>query len=97
VVTSPVVLSRSALRYRYDVLKAGFEVRPDLATAESIDAVEVFNEFLTGVRQSHPTIRLESGDLLIANNSTVLHARTDFTDPHRLLLRARIAAPVTRH
>jgi alpha-ketoglutarate-dependent taurine dioxygenase len=97
VVTSPVVLSRSALRYRYDVIKAGFQVRPDLATAESVHAVEVFNEFLTGVRQSFPTIRLESGDLLIANNFTVLHARTDFTDPNRLLLRARIALPATRN
>jgi alpha-ketoglutarate-dependent taurine dioxygenase len=93
VITSPVVLSRSALRYRYDVLKAGFQVRPDLATAENVHAVEVFNEFLTGVRETYPTMRLESGDLLIANNFTLLHARTDFTDPNRLLLRARIALP----
>jgi alpha-ketoglutarate-dependent taurine dioxygenase len=91
VVTSPVLLSRTALRYRYDVLQAGFQVRPQLATAESVDAVEAFNEFLTGVRQTHRTIRMESGDLLLANNYTVLHARTDFTDPRRLLLRARIA------
>jgi hypothetical protein len=97
VVTSPVVLSRSTLRYRYDVLKAGFKVRPDLATVDRVHAVEVFHEFLTGVRQGYPTIRLESGDLLIANNSTLLHARTDFTDPNRLLLRARISPPVTRN
>lgn len=97
VVTSPVVLSGSTLRYRYDVLKAGFQVRPDLATAESVHAVEIFNEFLTGVRQTYPTIRLESGDLLLANNITLLHARTNFTDPKRLLLRARIALPVTRN
>jgi alpha-ketoglutarate-dependent taurine dioxygenase len=96
VVTSPVVLSRSTLRYRHDVLKAGFQVRPDLATAERVHAVEVFNEFLTGVRRNAPSTRLERGDLLIANNCTVLHARTDFTDPNRLLLRARISLPVTR-
>jgi alpha-ketoglutarate-dependent taurine dioxygenase len=91
-----VVLSRSTLRYRYDVLKAGFQVRPDLATDERAHAVEVFNEFLTGVRENAPTIRLERGDLLIANNYTVLHARTDFTDPNRLLLRARVSLPVNR-
>lgn len=97
VVASPVVMTPWALRYRHDVLEAGFKVRPDLATPESVAAVEVFNEFLTGVRHSYPTIRLESGDLLLANNRTVLHARTDFRDPKRLLLRARMAAPLTRN
>jgi alpha-ketoglutarate-dependent taurine dioxygenase len=97
VCTSPVVMSRSSLRYRYDVIKAGFQVRPDLATAESVDAVEAFNAFLKGVRQTYPTIKMESGDLLIANNHTVLHARTDFRDPRRLLLRARMALPVSRN
>jgi hypothetical protein len=97
VLTSRVILSRSAMRYRYDVLRAGFQVRPDLATPENVHAVEVFDEFLTGVRQTYPTVRLESGDLLIANNYTVLHARTDFTDPSRLLLRARIALPASRN
>jgi alpha-ketoglutarate-dependent taurine dioxygenase len=97
VLTSRVVLSHSAMRYRHDVLKAGFQVRPDLATPENVRAVEVFNEFLTGVRRTYPTVRLESGDLLIANNYTVLHARTDFTDPNRLLLRARIALPASRN
>jgi alpha-ketoglutarate-dependent taurine dioxygenase len=97
VITSPVVLTSSTLRYRHDVLVAGFQARPDLATAQSVHAVEVFNEFLTGVRQRFPTVRLERGDLLLANNYTLLHARTDFTDPNRLLLRARIALPATRN
>jgi alpha-ketoglutarate-dependent taurine dioxygenase len=97
VVTSPVILSGSALRYRYDVLKAGFAVRPDLASAASVRAVEVFNDYLTGVLQRSAGVKLDRGDLLLANNYTVLHARTDFTDPNRLLLRARIALPVTRN
>lgn len=97
VVTSRVILSRSAIRYRHDVLRAGFRTRPDLATPERVGAVERFNEFLTGVRATYPTIRLERGDLLVANNTTVLHARTDFMDQNRLLLRARVALPATRN
>jgi alpha-ketoglutarate-dependent taurine dioxygenase len=97
VLTSRVILSRSAMRYRHDVLQAGFRVRPDLATPENVNAVALFDEFLTGVRQTYPTVRLESGDLLVANNYSVLHARTDFTDPNRLLLRARIALPASRN
>jgi Taurine catabolism dioxygenase TauD, TfdA family len=97
VVTAPVVESCTSLRYRYDVLQAGFRVRPDLATVESVHAVETFNNYLVGVRHSAPSTRLERGDLLIANNCTLLHARTDFTDPKRLLLRARIALTELRN
>ncbi len=97
VITAPVIQSRSRIRFRYDVLQAGFKVRPELATEERVHAVEVFNKFLTRVRQTAPTARLEAGDLLIGNNWTVLHARTDFTDPKRLLLRARMSLPVNRH
>ena len=52
---------------------------------------------MTRVRATAPSTRLEAGDLLIANNYTVLHARTDFTDPNRLLLRVRIALPASRN
>jgi len=97
VLTAPVVMSPSSLRYRYDVLQAGFRARPDLATAESVHVVEAFNDFLVGVRHNAPSTLLERGDLLIANNYTLLHARTDFTDPRRLLLRARIARTELRN
>lgn len=97
VVTSPVILNDSMIRYRYDILAAGFRARPDLASAGRFTAVEQLHAFVARVRQTAPTIRLEAGDLLIANNYTVLHARTDFTDPKRLLLRARMIRPATRN
>jgi alpha-ketoglutarate-dependent taurine dioxygenase len=92
VVTAPVIRSASNFRFRYDSIQTGFKVRPDLATEESVRAVELFNDFLVGLlRRSHGT-RLERGDVLIGNNHTLVHARAEFTDPNRLLLRARIAA-----
>jgi alpha-ketoglutarate-dependent taurine dioxygenase len=97
VVTAPVLGGHSALRWRYDVIRAGFQVRPDLATAESVRAVEIFNEFVSDLLRQSPGIKMERGDLLLANNHTVLHARTNFNDPKRLLLRARIALPATRN
>jgi len=95
VVTAPVLRSHSRLRYRHDTILSGFKVRPDLATEESVAAVESFNDYLIGLLRRSPGIKLERGDVLLANNHTVLHARSHFTDPNRLLLRARIALPPT--
>jgi alpha-ketoglutarate-dependent taurine dioxygenase len=91
VVTSPVIRSGSVLRYRHDVIQAGFQQRPDLATPESVAAIEIFNDYLVELLRRSPGIKLGRGDMVIANNHTVLHARTHFTDPNRLLLRARMA------
>jgi hypothetical protein len=90
VVTSPVFGSPLGFRFRHDVILAGFEARPALATVESVWAVEAFNAFLLEVLADTQGMRLERGDVVLANNHRVLHARTHFTDPHRLLLRARM-------
>jgi hypothetical protein len=90
VVTAPVIASPTDFRFRYDSIMAGFRVRPDLATDESVNAVEAFNDYLVGLLHSSPGTKLGRGEMILANNRTVLHARTNFTDPSRLLLRARI-------
>jgi len=96
VVTAPVIASPSDFRFRYDSIKAGFRVRPDLATDESVNAIETFNDYLVGLLHNSPGTKLQRGEMILANNRTVLHARTNFTDPNRLLLRARIAQPSPR-
>lgn len=89
--TAPVIGGDNRFRFRYDVIQAGFQLRPDLALPESVAAIETFQAFLDEKLARTPGLRLERGDCLIANNQTVLHARSPFTDPDRLLLRARIA------
>lgn len=91
VTTAPIIESPTKFRFRYDVIQTGFTLRPDLATPEKIAAVEIFNDFINQRTLQTPTMKLQRGDLLYANNHAVLHARTEFKDPNRLLLRVRIA------
>jgi alpha-ketoglutarate-dependent taurine dioxygenase len=93
VVTAHVIASPTDFRFRYDSINAGFRVRPDLATDESVNAIETFNDYLVGLLHNSPGTKLQKGEMILANNHTVLHARTNFTDPNRLLLRARITPP----
>ncbi|MBI1861342.1 MAG: TauD/TfdA family dioxygenase [Deltaproteobacteria bacterium] len=92
VTIAPIIDPSRGFRFRYDVIQAGFELLPRLATAEALWAVEVFNHFLNSwVERKANKIHLETGDILISNNHRALHARTPFTDCSRLLLRARMA------
>lgn len=90
IVVAPVIEGLNRWRYRYDVIQAGFQARPDLASPECREAIETVNETVTTMLANAPRFKLESGDILLANNHTVLHARTEFSDPERLLLRTRM-------
>lgn len=87
---APILGKNNTIRYRYDIIQKGFRFYPELATEENIFAVETFNVFLTKFFKNCEEIRLEKEDILLANNHLVLHSRTSFTDPARLLLRARL-------
>lgn len=48
-----------------------------------------FHDYL-GRHPARQEVGLESGDFLVCDNRRVLHGRTHFADPHRLLLRSRL-------
>ena len=91
VVTAPVIGERPLIRFRYDSLMNGFELRPDLRTNERLWAVEHFRAAADEL-ESRITYPLRRGEALIFDNHDVLHARTDFTDPGRFLIRVRMHA-----
>lgn len=84
--------SEVPFRYRYDIIRAGFALRPDLASPRRLWALECFDAYLRLARERAPRVRLRRGDLLFVNNHAVLHARTAFDDGSRLLLRVRMSA-----
>lgn len=68
------------LRWRTDNLIAGRNIRQVANTVAQI-------------AETHPArrvLRLEAGDVLVCNNTTMLHGRTAFHDPDRLLWRVRV-------
>lgn len=91
VITAPILEKGPKIRYRFDSIEAGLHHRPDLATPERVAALHYFDAFIRRFLNSNQAgLRLRRGDMLIGNNRTVLHARTAFLDPNRLLLRVRM-------
>lgn len=91
VVTAPVIGERPLIRFRYDSLMNGFELRPDLRTNERLWAVEHFRS-VAEESEARITYLLRRGEALIFDNHDVLHARTDFADPARFVIRVRMHA-----
>jgi alpha-ketoglutarate-dependent taurine dioxygenase len=90
-IQAPILAAEPMIRYRSDTLAAGFELAPSLATQEALAATMRLGEAIA----NHPAtvqFHLQTGDVLFVDNHRVLHGRTDFADPRRLLLRLRISA-----
>jgi hypothetical protein len=76
----PVLSSGGTVRWRYDTL---------VPTAQQSASAQAFRDHLAG----HPGIQrmaLPTDSVLFVDNRRVLHGRTAFSDPDRLLLRVRL-------
>lgn len=85
---APVFSPDVFIRYRKDTLLRGLASFGYMFPEGVFDAVR----YLDSVVENSPNIfeiMLEDGDLLITNNHTSLHARTEFSDMERLLFRVR--------
>ncbi|MBD2783465.1 TauD/TfdA family dioxygenase [Xenorhabdus sp. DI] len=87
---SPILGEGNKIRFRYDCIIKGFEKRPDLQTSEKMWAVDFFNNYLQ-YKATRNVFSADEDQLIIIDNHYGLHARTDFLDEKRHLLRARIA------
>jgi alpha-ketoglutarate-dependent taurine dioxygenase len=79
------------IRFRYDTLEKGFQARSDLDVPEARFALKV----LLGVLKNKVDVLsffMPDDALVICNNHTVLHGRTNFEDPERHLIRVRMSS-----
>lgn len=82
-------------RFRDDVLLAGFERHPQHADAAHRSAVDSFISVL-GRAELTATFRLTPGDVLLADNTRVLHGRTEITgDQPRQVKRIKLDGMTT--
>jgi hypothetical protein len=88
-ITAPVIAENPLLRFRYDCIMSGFDLVPELKTPDRIWAVEYFNKFIADSR-SAVSYQMRRGELIIFDNHRLLHSRTNFIDPDRYLIRARM-------
>ncbi|CDH24560.1 TauD/TfdA family dioxygenase [Xenorhabdus bovienii] len=85
----PILEGDNKIRFRYDCIIKGFKKYPDVKTTEKVWAVEFFNNYLQ-YKASKKIFPGEMDQLIIIDNHHGLHARTDFQDKYRHLLRARV-------
>jgi len=91
VITAPVLGERPYVRFRGDCLAAGFAIREDLRSNERLWAIEHFR--VAAESSEHRlSYRLQPDEAIVLDNHTMLHARTDFADQNRHLIRVRMRA-----
>ena len=88
-ITAPILNHDPEVRFRYDCLMEGFAAVPDLDTPERRWAVEYFSEFIEKRASRHNFLGTRD-QLIVIDNRRSLHARTDYQDKERHLVRARL-------
>ena len=89
IVTAPVLSENVFVRFRYDCLMAGFALREDLRTNERLWAIEHFRE-KAETSEGRIFYQLQDDEAIVMDNHHMLHARTDFADLDRHLIRVRM-------
>jgi alpha-ketoglutarate-dependent taurine dioxygenase len=76
------------IRYRKDTLFDALDVEGVTITEAQLRAVESIEDALGRIPSTDYS--LEAGDVIFVNNYRILHGRTAFVDPDRLMLRVRM-------
>lgn len=88
-VHSGKIFTDGVLRYRHDVIMKGLEEAPENVTTEMLITLKWFNKFLE--KKMKPLeMFLHEGQAIFVNNYRMLHARTNYHDAQRHLIRVRM-------
>jgi len=88
-ITAKILADKPLIRFRYDCIERGFDLCPDLATDAHRFFCALFRDAIE-MHASRNTFLMEDGDLIVYDNTRLLHGRTDFRDPLRYLIRVRM-------
>lgn len=89
VVMRPILADRPRIRFRADVLKAGFGLRRSPTDAAAMQGLAGLQAALASAAKKQ--FLVPDGCAVLWDNHSSLHGRTAFADPERHLLRVRIA------
>jgi alpha-ketoglutarate-dependent taurine dioxygenase len=90
VITAPILADKPMIRFRPDSIQNGFEAMPELASEQHRWAFRKVWEAI----ETHPEVleyMLNDGEFIVFDNHRLLHARGDYSDPLRHLVRIRMA------
>ncbi len=77
------------IRFRHDCIEMGFDLCPELATQDHRFYYAYFRKSIEA-HASRAEFTMDDGDLVVFDNTRLLHARTDYQDPDRHLIRVRM-------
>ncbi|HVC60715.1 MAG TPA: TauD/TfdA family dioxygenase [Acetobacteraceae bacterium] len=88
-ITGKILAEEPVIRFRHDCIERGFDLRPDLATKEHRFNYSLFRN-AAEAHASRTEFLMADGELIVFDNTRLLHGRTDFQDPVRHLIRVRM-------
>ncbi len=89
VIKEPILGENIEIRYRRDTIDKAIKTGQFSLTAGQNNALKVIEEILSD-KSIQFEYFLNQGEAIFANNHTLLHSRTSFTDPDRFLYRIRM-------
>jgi alpha-ketoglutarate-dependent taurine dioxygenase len=88
-ITEKILAEEPAIRFRHDCIERGFELCPDLATKEHRSYYALFRKAAES-HASRTEFLMADGEMIVYDNTRLLHGRTDFQDAARHLIRVRM-------
>jgi alpha-ketoglutarate-dependent taurine dioxygenase len=88
-ITGRILAEEPMIRFRHDSIERAFDLCPDLATKEHRFFVSLFRD-AAEAHASRTEFLMADGDMIVLDNTRLFHARTDYNDPLRHLIRVRM-------
>jgi len=88
-ITGRILGEEPMIRFRHDCIERGFELCPDLATQHHRFYYTLFRNAVEA-HSSRTEFLMADGEMIVFDNTRLLHGRTDFQDPLRHLVRVRM-------
>ena len=89
VIAAKILAEDPILRFRHDCIERGFALRPDLATDRHRFYYALFRNAVEA-HSSRTEFLMSNGDMIVYDNTRLLHGRIDYGDPERYLIRVRM-------
>jgi alpha-ketoglutarate-dependent taurine dioxygenase len=83
------ILRQNEIRFRIDTFEKALKVDASLCSSEQLMAYKALKKIIED-KEIISSLQLNPRDLLVINNKTMLHGRSEFTDKKRHLLRIRM-------
>jgi hypothetical protein len=88
-ITARILADDPVIRFRHDCIEMGFDLCPALATEQHRFYYSLFRRSAEA-HASRCEFMMTDGEMVVLDNTRLFHARTDFRDPARHLIRVRM-------